>query len=188
MHELHFPEKRKKGRKRQRRREGRRKEGEKEGKGTAMCTEPLGWLYQAYATHFMAKSLSLSSKPCRFIQPPPHSTGDSRSSGTRSQRSQQGQSPGLMRSPKGPWLSAPQPPLPPADAFALILDCTALLQDEIGTRGVGTEALLDVGEGPVERTVAEVEHCTPVSCCHAPALPARVRVHSTRSQPASQPD
>lgn len=90
-----------------------------------------------------------------------------------------------MKSPKGLWLSAPQPPPPHADVLALILDCTALLQDEIGTRGVGTKALLDVGEGPVERTVAEVEHCTPVSCCHAPT-PSRGSEFT--AQGASQTD
>ena len=46
---------------------------------------------------------------------------------------------------------------PHSDTFAVILDCASLLQDEIGPRDVGAVSLLDVGEGPAGRRVAEGE-------------------------------
>lgn len=69
----------------------------------------------------------------------------------------------------------------PFDTFAVILDCTSLLQDEIGACDVWAVLLLDVGERSAKRTAAEGEA---QGVPHPPPYPGaaeRVRVHSTRT-------
>lgn len=71
-------------------------------------------------------------------------------------------------------------PHPRFDTFAVILDCSSLLQDKIGSCDVWAVLFLDAGGGSAERTVPEGEvweHCIP----HHGRAADTVRVHSIRT-------
>lgn len=89
-----------------------------------------------------------------------------------SPRATRGQSSELTESRESLRVHAPQPPQPTSDTCAVIPDRAALLQDEIGTRDIGTISPLEVVEGSMERTVAEgVTREAPPCPCRARCYP-----------------